>query len=105
MNTASKKLSGIIHEFLFYFLTGFTNVQKHNYEHKIDLAKIFSFIQEMFYLSGSEQLNFLLHDLLLFRFLSVTVLAIFHELHVDTDLYTLLFGESVLNDAVAIVLT
>ncbi|XP_010293462.1 PREDICTED: sodium/hydrogen exchanger 9, partial [Phaethon lepturus] len=35
----------------------------------------------------------------------VTVLAIFHELHVDADLYTLLFGESVLNDAVAIVLT
>ena len=35
----------------------------------------------------------------------VTVLAIFHELHVDPDLYTLLFGESVLNDAVAIVLT
>ncbi|XP_007502157.1 sodium/hydrogen exchanger 9 [Monodelphis domestica] len=35
----------------------------------------------------------------------VTVLAIFHELNVDTDLYTLLFGESVLNDAVAIVLT
>ncbi|KAL4677619.1 hypothetical protein H8959_020293, partial [Pygathrix nigripes] len=34
-----------------------------------------------------------------------TVLAIFHELHVDLDLYTLLFGESVLNDAVAIVLT
>lgn len=38
-------------------------------------------------------------------FFLVTVLAIFHELHVDTDLYTLLFGESVLNDAVAIVLT
>nr|XP_009489713.1 PREDICTED: sodium/hydrogen exchanger 9-like [Pelecanus crispus] len=37
--------------------------------------------------------------------LTLTVLAIFHELHVDTDLYTLLFGESVLNDAVAIVLT
>ncbi|XP_032114531.1 sodium/hydrogen exchanger 9 isoform X2 [Sapajus apella] len=35
----------------------------------------------------------------------VTVLAIFHELHVDPDLYILLFGESVLNDAVAIVLT
>ena len=35
----------------------------------------------------------------------VTVLAIFHELHVDPDLYTLLFGEIVLNDAVAIVLT
>ncbi|XP_043983854.1 sodium/hydrogen exchanger 6a [Gambusia affinis] len=35
----------------------------------------------------------------------VTVLAIFHELHVDVDLYALLFGESVLNDAVAVVLS
>ncbi|XP_013930411.1 PREDICTED: sodium/hydrogen exchanger 6-like [Thamnophis sirtalis] len=34
----------------------------------------------------------------------VTVLAIFHELQVDVELYALLFGESVLNDAVAIVL-
>uniref|UniRef100_A0A4W5KGJ2 Cation/H+ exchanger transmembrane domain-containing protein n=1 Tax=Hucho hucho TaxID=62062 RepID=A0A4W5KGJ2_9TELE len=35
----------------------------------------------------------------------VTVLAIFNELHVDVDLYALLFGESVMNDAVAIVLS
>ncbi|XP_056327753.1 sodium/hydrogen exchanger 6a [Danio aesculapii] len=35
----------------------------------------------------------------------VTVLAIFNELHVDADLYALLFGESVLNDAVAVVLS
>lgn len=35
----------------------------------------------------------------------VTVLAIFHELQVDADLYALLFGESVLNDAVAVVLS
>ncbi|XP_029854772.1 sodium/hydrogen exchanger 7 isoform X3 [Aquila chrysaetos chrysaetos] len=35
----------------------------------------------------------------------VTVLAIFNELHADVDLYALLFGESVLNDAVAIVLS
>ncbi|KAK2882113.1 hypothetical protein Q8A73_022623 [Channa argus] len=35
----------------------------------------------------------------------VTVLAIFHELKVDVDLYALLFGESVLNDAVAIILS
>uniref|UniRef100_A0A8C4Z3I3 Sodium/hydrogen exchanger n=1 Tax=Gadus morhua TaxID=8049 RepID=A0A8C4Z3I3_GADMO len=35
----------------------------------------------------------------------VTVLAIFTELHVDVDLYALLFGESVMNDAVAIVLS
>ncbi|EDV21918.1 uncharacterized protein TRIADDRAFT_59624 [Trichoplax adhaerens] len=34
----------------------------------------------------------------------VTVLAIFHDLHVDSKLYALVFGESVLNDAVAIVL-
>uniref|UniRef100_A0A8C6SRZ4 Sodium/hydrogen exchanger n=1 Tax=Neogobius melanostomus TaxID=47308 RepID=A0A8C6SRZ4_9GOBI len=35
----------------------------------------------------------------------VTVLAIFHELQVEPDLYALLFGESVLNDAVAVVLS
>ncbi|KAM6907207.1 sodium/hydrogen exchanger 6-like [Xenentodon cancila] len=35
----------------------------------------------------------------------VTMLAIFNELKVDVDLYALLFGESVLNDAVAIVLS
>lgn len=38
-------------------------------------------------------------------YLLVTVLAIFHELQVDVELYALLFGESVLNDAVAIVLS
>lgn len=37
--------------------------------------------------------------------LLVTVLAIFNELQVDVDLYALLFGESVLNDAVAVVLS
>ena len=34
----------------------------------------------------------------------VTVLAVFKELKVDVDLDALMFGESVLNDAVAIVL-
>jgi sodium/hydrogen exchanger-like protein 6/7 len=34
----------------------------------------------------------------------VTVLAVFHDLHADYDLYSLVFGESVMNDAVAIVL-
>ncbi|KAK1896439.1 Sodium/hydrogen exchanger 7 [Dissostichus eleginoides] len=33
------------------------------------------------------------------------VLAIFNDLHADGDLYALLFGESVMNDAVAIVLS
>jgi len=35
----------------------------------------------------------------------VTVLAIFNDLHVDINLYALVFGESVLNDAVAIVMS
>lgn len=35
----------------------------------------------------------------------VTVLAIFNDLHVDVNLYAIVFGESVLNDAVAIVLS
>ncbi len=34
----------------------------------------------------------------------VTVLSIFEHLHVDVNLYSNVFGESVLNDAVAIVL-
>lgn len=34
----------------------------------------------------------------------VTVLAIFNQLHVDPQLYAVIFGESMLNDAVAIVL-
>ena len=38
-------------------------------------------------------------------FFPVTVLAIFTELQVDSLLYCLIFGESVLNDAVAIVLS
>ena len=49
--------------------------------------------------------NDLLYHVTIFPFLFiVTVLAIFHDLHVDVDLYALVFGESVMNDAVAIVL-
>lgn len=35
----------------------------------------------------------------------LTILAIFNDLRVDVNLYSLVFGESVLNDAVALVLS
>ena len=50
----------------------------------------------------------LLHCLLFGAFISatdpVTVLAIYHDLHVDPNLFAIVFGESVLNDAIALVL-
>ncbi|NXA21707.1 SL9A9 protein, partial [Ibidorhyncha struthersii] len=71
---------------------------------------MYGFVKAMVRIGQLEEWEFHFTDCLFFGSLMsatdpVTVLAIFHELHVDTDLYTLLFGESVLNDAVAIVLT
>ncbi|XP_068262484.1 sodium/hydrogen exchanger 9 [Nyctibius grandis] len=71
---------------------------------------MYGFVKAMVHIGQLEGWEFHFTDCLFFGSLMsatdpVTVLAIFHELHVDTDLYTLLFGESVLNDAVAIVLT
>ncbi|XP_018409922.1 PREDICTED: sodium/hydrogen exchanger 9-like [Nanorana parkeri] len=71
---------------------------------------MYGFVMAMMHLGQIQTGDFHFTDCLFFGSLMsatdpVTVLAIFHELNVDTDLYTLLFGESVLNDAVAIVLT
>ncbi|NXP51659.1 SL9A9 protein, partial [Heliornis fulica] len=71
---------------------------------------MYGFVKAMIHIGQLKGWEFHFTDCLFFGALisatdPVTVLAIFHELHVDTDLYTLLFGESVLNDAVAIVLT
>ncbi|KAF1461469.1 Sodium/hydrogen exchanger 9, partial [Pygoscelis antarcticus] len=71
---------------------------------------MYGFVKAMVHIGQLKRWEFHFTDCLFFGSLMsatdpVTVLAIFHELHVDTDLYTLLFGESVLNDAVAIVLT
>ncbi|XP_033372527.1 sodium/hydrogen exchanger 9 isoform X3 [Parus major] len=71
---------------------------------------MYGFVKAMVHIGQLKQWEFHFTDCLFFGSLMsatdpVTVLAIFHELNVDTDLYTLLFGESVLNDAVAIVLT
>ncbi|NWS12725.1 SL9A9 protein, partial [Pachyramphus minor] len=71
---------------------------------------MYGFVKAMVHMGQLKEWEFHFTDCLFFGSLMsatdpVTVLAIFHELHVDTDLYTLLFGESVLNDAVAIVLT
>ncbi|MGH0136335.1 UNVERIFIED_CONTAM: hypothetical protein FKN15_036033 [Acipenser sinensis] len=73
-------------------------------------AIMFGFVQIMSNLGQTEGMDLFFTDCLYFGALMsatdpVTVLAIFTELHVDADLYTLLFGESVLNDAVAIVLS
>ena len=66
-------------------------------------------VRKKTYVSSFIQYNtnvFTQEDELLWYFLlSVTILAIFHDLHVDVTLYALVFGESVLNDAVAIVLS
>ncbi|XP_064131637.1 sodium/hydrogen exchanger 9 isoform X2 [Loxodonta africana] len=71
---------------------------------------MYGFVKVMIHAGQLKNGDFHFTDCLFFGSLlsatdPVTVLAIFHELHVDPDLYTLLFGESVLNDAVAIVLT
>ncbi|KAF1519227.1 Sodium/hydrogen exchanger 9, partial [Eudyptes sclateri] len=75
-----------------------------------DRLIMYGFVKAMVHIGQLKGWEFHFTDCLFFGSLMsatdpVTVLAIFHELHVDTDLYTLLFGESVLNDAVAIVLT
>ncbi len=41
----------------------------------------------------------------IFRHFVVTILAIFTDLNVDVNLYAMVFGEAVLNDAVSIVLS
>lgn len=69
-------------------------------------ALMYGFVQMMPKLS--ESFTFL--DTLYFGALisptdPLTILAIFSDLHVDVNLYALVFGESVLNDAVSLVLS
>lgn len=59
---------------------------------------------ETFHKFGKSVIPSLLFGALISATDPVTVLAVFHDLRVDFDLYSLVFGESVLNDAVAIVL-
>uniref|UniRef100_A0A8C9TR15 Sodium/hydrogen exchanger n=1 Tax=Scleropages formosus TaxID=113540 RepID=A0A8C9TR15_SCLFO len=73
-------------------------------------ACMYGFVKLMVQLGHAAAGDFHLTDCLFFGSLMsatdpVSVLAIFAELQVDSDLYILLFGESILNDAVAIVLT
>ncbi|XP_076323667.1 sodium/hydrogen exchanger 9-like isoform X2 [Tachypleus tridentatus] len=67
-------------------------------------AVVYGFVQLM------PHLEFTFNDSLYFGAIisatdPVTILAIFHDLNVDVNLYALVFGESILNDAVAIVLS
>ncbi|XP_040922166.1 sodium/hydrogen exchanger 9-like [Toxotes jaculatrix] len=73
-------------------------------------ACVYGFTRLMVLLGRAADGDFFLTDCLLFGAIMsatdpVSVLGLLSELHVDLDLHTLLFGESVLNDAVAIVLT
>ncbi|KAM9332637.1 sodium/hydrogen exchanger 9-like [Pholidichthys leucotaenia] len=73
-------------------------------------ACVYGFTRLMVVLGQAADGEFFLTDCLLFGAIMsatdpVSVLGLLSELHMDSDLYTLLFGESVLNDAVAIVLT
>jgi sodium/hydrogen exchanger-like protein 6/7 len=66
-------------------------------------------MQSLVYLMPSTLSEFSFNDCLYFGAIisatdPVTVLAIFNDLHVDVTLYALVFGESILNDAIAIVL-
>ncbi|XP_020710016.1 sodium/hydrogen exchanger 6 isoform X3 [Athalia rosae] len=69
-------------------------------------ALMYAFIQLIPHLAAS----FTFLDTLYFGALisptdPLTIISIFNDLHVDVNLYALVFGESVLNDAVAIVLS
>ncbi|MBN3326761.1 SL9A9 protein, partial [Atractosteus spatula] len=73
-------------------------------------GSMYGFVKLMVHAGHIKEGDFHLTDCLFFGALMsatdpVTVLAIFADLRVDRNLYTMLFGESVLNDAVAIVLT
>ncbi|KAM6900643.1 sodium/hydrogen exchanger 9-like [Xenentodon cancila] len=73
-------------------------------------ACTYGFTRLMVLLDPAKDGEFFLTDCLLFGAIMsatdpVSVLGLLSDLHVDLDLHTLLFGESVLNDAVAIVLT
>uniref|UniRef100_A0A3B4YME2 Sodium/hydrogen exchanger 9-like n=1 Tax=Seriola lalandi dorsalis TaxID=1841481 RepID=A0A3B4YME2_SERLL len=72
-------------------------------------ACVYGFTRLMVLLGQAADGEFSLTDCLLFGAIMsatdpVSVLGLLSDLHVDPDLHTLLFGESVLNDAVAIVL-
>ena len=77
------------------------------YVHLIFFALPSGIVYGFLYLVGSTMtfIDSLLFGALISATDPVTILAIFSDLHVDVNLYALVFGESVLNDAVAIVLT
>ncbi|KAM3593751.1 uncharacterized protein V6R79_020902 [Siganus canaliculatus] len=73
-------------------------------------ACVYGFTRLMVLLGHAADGEFFLTDCLLFGAIvsatdPVSVLGLLSELRVDSDLHTLLFGESVLNDGVAIALT
>ncbi|EDV21919.1 uncharacterized protein TRIADDRAFT_29621 [Trichoplax adhaerens] len=65
---------------------------------------MYGYVTKIYPIPGFKFVDCLLFGAMISATDPVTVLAIFQHLHVDSKLYALVFGESVLNDAVSIVL-
>lgn len=74
------------------------------------LPVYYSVLTFIYALINPEGLNISFLDSMIFGSIlsatdPVTILAIFNQLHVDPQLFSIISGESLLNDAVAIVLS
>eukprot|EP00729_Bicosta_minor_P002875 gene2875-11074_t len=87
------------------FFAGYDLKQKHFFRN-ITSILIYAFIGTTFacFATGGHFADCLSFGAFISATDPVTVLAIYHDLHVDHRLFALVFGESVMNDAVALVL-
>ncbi|KHJ99892.1 hypothetical protein OESDEN_00077 [Oesophagostomum dentatum] len=98
--------------FHYELMEGFYADKKKHNEQKIEqkILSYYSFRAMMFVFTKIFGMGFTFQELLFFGAVisatdPVTVISIFSEMNVESDLFALVFGESALNDAVAIVLS